>query len=141
MGIGIPQQLIAALAQQQSQQPQQSQGGGREISLADQFLAFLAGAGLDKVVNTIRKLIEPPGQGANRERRGGVRLESTDEGLTLAPQLIQQLLASRMNLGGPMEAPSGLQALLGRLQAQASPDQLQRSAQLQAIFNAGGGSV
>lgn len=56
------------------------------------LLSFLAGAGLDKVIGNVMKVMQPKGSGQNREHRGGVRMDAAQApGMTIAPQMMQQL--------------------------------------------------
>jgi len=82
------------------------------------MLAFLAGAGLDKIVGSIQKLRDAgTGSRADRQHRGGVRVEAAQNpGMTIAPQMAQMMaqnpgLAARLmsmvrgQMGGPAGPP------------------------------------
>jgi hypothetical protein len=60
-------------------------GGQNPILL---LLSFLAGAGLDKVIGNVMKLIKPPGQGP----KSGARMDASKApAQTMTPQMMQQL--------------------------------------------------
>ena len=85
------------------------QGGG--MNPIQLLLSFLAGAGLDKVVAALSKVMQPPGGagGAGRKHQGGVRMEaSQNPGMTVAPQMAQQMA---QGMGGGADGALNSQAL------------------------------
>lgn len=79
------------------------------------LLSFLAGAGLDKTVQSIAKLGkigQPDAANPLRAHRGGVRLDAAhNPGMTIAPQFAQMLAAKA---GQQPNGSDDLVSLLGR---------------------------
>lgn len=85
--------------------PPQPPMGGMNIMT---MLAFLAGAGLDKVVGSISKLQSPAGQGAARQHRPGVRLEAAQNpSMTIAPLLAKLMASQQAGVPQPPPGPPG----------------------------------
>lgn len=119
-----PQMMQQLLGQQQPQQaalpvpprpmPQQGQpGGGGPGDAGKLLMAFMAGAGFDKIVSNVMKLKGGGQGGGDRKHVGGVRAEAAQTpGMTVAPQLAQQMAQGGQPQGLPPQITALLQAIL-----------------------------